>query len=200
MKLAKMHHLAIICRDEQKAKDFYINKLGFELLDEHHRPEKKDVLINIKKGEMVLELFIKPNAPKRVSGLPLGEACGLRHLAFKVADVLAKIDAVVKEVESADIKLPAGATFDDLVKALPASVKASIKANVEAAAKTLGLKVVITSAGITLVSGNNTAGNISTGSPVKQTGANYVASVVAAASLLVVAAGAFVVGKKAKLA
>lgn len=122
------------------------------------------------------------------------------YSAAQVADVLAKINAVVKEVESADIKLPAGATFDDLVKALPASVKASIKANVEAAAKTLGLKVVITSAGITLVSGNNTAGNISTDSPVKQTGANYVASVVAAASLLVVAAGAFVVGKKAKLA
>lgn len=92
MKLAKMHHLAIICRDEQKAKDFYINKLGFELLDEHHRPEKKDVLINIKKGEMVLELFIKPNAPKRVSGLPLGEAYGLRHLAFKVADVEKTVD------------------------------------------------------------------------------------------------------------
>lgn len=122
------------------------------------------------------------------------------YSAAQVADVLAKIDAVVKEVESAKVTLPAGATFDDLVNALPASVKASIKANVESAAATLGLKVVITSKGISIVSGNNTEGNITTGSPVKQTGANYVVSVVAAASLLVVAAGALVVGKKAKRA
>lgn len=122
------------------------------------------------------------------------------YSAAQVADVVSKIDAVIKEVESSDITLPAGATFDDLVKALPASIKASIKGNVESAASILGLKVVVTSKGISIVSDNKTEGNVTTGSPVKQTGANYITSVVAAASLLVVAAGALVVGKKAKRA
>ena len=40
----------------------------------------------LRKAELVLELFIKPDAPARVSG-STGEACGLRHLAFKTADV-----------------------------------------------------------------------------------------------------------------
>ena len=76
MKFNLLHHIAIICRDE---------KLGFELLKRHIT--KKDVLLKLKKDNLILELFIKPNASKRVSGLPVGEACGLRHLAFKVDDI-----------------------------------------------------------------------------------------------------------------
>lgn len=82
-----IHHVAIICHDETQAYEFYVEKLGFELLERHVRLEKQDVILNVRQGSLVLEIFIKPKAPQRVSGLPKGEARGLRHLAFKVADV-----------------------------------------------------------------------------------------------------------------
>ena len=84
MFLEKQHHIAIISSDYAKAKDFYIDKLGFELVREVYRPEQKDYLRMIQKGDTVLELFIKPDAPQRVTN---PEAMGLRHLAFHVDDI-----------------------------------------------------------------------------------------------------------------
>lgn len=90
MKLDTIHHVAIIGHDYAKTKEFYVDKLGFELLDEHHRPEKEDILFNVRQGNLVLEIFIKPGAPKRPA-LPNPEHTGLRHLAFKVEDVEATL-------------------------------------------------------------------------------------------------------------
>ena len=84
MFLEKQHHIAIISSDYAKAKDFYIDKLGFELVREVYRPEQKDYLRMIQKGDTVLELFIKPDAPQRVTN---PEAMGMRHLAFHVDDI-----------------------------------------------------------------------------------------------------------------
>ena len=84
MFLKKQHHIAIIVSDYAKAKDFYIDKLGFELVREVYRPEQMDYLRMIQKGDTVLELFIKPDAPQRVTN---PEAMGLRHLAFHVEDI-----------------------------------------------------------------------------------------------------------------
>lgn len=80
----KIDHLAIICHDEQQAVDFYVNKLGFTIQDRHERPEKNDVLFHLNGGSFVIELFIKATAPARLTD---PEALGLRHLAFKVADI-----------------------------------------------------------------------------------------------------------------
>lgn len=90
MKLDTIHHVAIIGHDYDKTKEFYVDKLGFELLDEHHRPEQEDILFNVRQGNLVLEIFIKPGAPKRPT-LPVPEHTGLRHLAFKVEDVEATL-------------------------------------------------------------------------------------------------------------
>ena len=84
MFLTKQHHIAIICSDWDKAKDFYIDKLGFELFREVYRPEVNDYLRMLQQGDTVLELFIKPDAPQRVTN---PEAMGLRHLAFHVEDI-----------------------------------------------------------------------------------------------------------------
>ncbi|MEW4354120.1 VOC family protein [Streptococcus pneumoniae] len=86
MDLAKTHHIAIIGHDYEKTKTFYIEKLGFQLRDEYHRPEKKDILMNVVQGDLVLEIFIKEDAPLRPA-LPNPEHTGLRHLAFRVRDV-----------------------------------------------------------------------------------------------------------------
>ena len=84
MYLGKQHHIAIICSDYAKAKAFYVDKLGFALIREVYRSEFGDYLRMLQLGDTVLELFIKPNYPERVTN---PEAKGLRHLAFHVEDV-----------------------------------------------------------------------------------------------------------------
>lgn len=81
-----IHHIAIIGTDYNKTKEFYVNKLGFEVICEHNRPEKKDIIINVKQGDLNLEIFIKENAPIRPK-IPNPEHTGLRHLAFRVENV-----------------------------------------------------------------------------------------------------------------
>ncbi len=99
MKFETVHHIAIIGNNYERTREFYVEKLGFEQLDEHIRPEKKDILFNVKKGNMVLEIFIKPDAPIRPA-MPNPEHTGLRHLAFKVADV----EACLKEFDRLAIR------------------------------------------------------------------------------------------------
>lgn len=86
MKLDTVHHIAIIGHDYAKTREFYVDKLGFDKLDEHHRPDKQDILFNVRKGNLTLEIFIKKEAPKRPA-LPHPEHTGLRHLAFRVTNV-----------------------------------------------------------------------------------------------------------------
>ena len=86
MFLNKQHHIAVICSDYAKAKEFYIDKLGFTLEKEFYRPASNDYLRMLRLGETVIELFIRPDAPARVSN---PEAMGLRHLAFRVEDAVA---------------------------------------------------------------------------------------------------------------
>ena len=88
MYFAKQHHIAVISSDWQKAREFYIEKLGFEMYREVYRPEQDDYLRMLRCGDTVLELFIKPDAPRRVTD---PEAMGLRHLAFHVEDIDAAV-------------------------------------------------------------------------------------------------------------
>ena len=84
MYLGKQHHIAIISSSWEKAKAFYVDKLGFELVREVYRPAQNDYLRMLQQGDTCLELFIKPNAPARITD---PEAMGLRHLAFHVEDI-----------------------------------------------------------------------------------------------------------------
>jgi len=86
----RIHHIAIICSDYEKSKDFYVNQLGFEVVAEVFREERKsyklDLAIN---GLYQIELFSFENPPARPSR---PEAQGLRHLAFEVDDIEAEIN------------------------------------------------------------------------------------------------------------
>ena len=84
MFLGKQHHIAVISSDWEKAREFYIEKLGFTLEKEFCRPAQSDYLRMLRLGDTVIELFIRPDAPQRVNN---PEAMGLRHLAFHVADI-----------------------------------------------------------------------------------------------------------------
>ena len=83
MVLGKQHHIAVISSDWEKAREFYIEKLGFQMIREVYRPAQDDYLRMLRQGETTLELFIRPDAPQRVNN---PEAMGLRHLAFRVED------------------------------------------------------------------------------------------------------------------
>ena len=84
MFLNKQHHIAVISSDWEKAREFYIEKLGFTLEKEIFRPAQNDYLRMLRQGDTVIELFVRPDAPQRVNN---PEALGLRHLAFRVEDI-----------------------------------------------------------------------------------------------------------------
>lgn len=84
----RMHHLAIIASDYARAKAFYVDTLGFEVLRENFRAERGDWKLDLRFGESELELFVIPGAPARPS---YPESLGLRHLAFFVEDVDAAV-------------------------------------------------------------------------------------------------------------
>lgn len=107
MKLSKIHHIAIIGTDYNKTTGFYINKLKFEKISEYNRPEKNDILLNVKKGDIVLEIFIKKDAPLRPP-MPSPEYTGLRHLAFRVDSV----EDILEEFDKLDI-VHEGLRYDD---------------------------------------------------------------------------------------
>ena len=91
-----MHHVAIIVSDYRRAREFYVEKLGFPVLRENFRPDRGDWKLDLKFGDGELELFAIPGAPPRPSW---PEARGLRHLAFRVEDV----EAVVRALEERGI-------------------------------------------------------------------------------------------------
>lgn len=85
MKTIGFHHVAIICSDYERSKQFYVNLLGFEIIAETFRADRNSYKLDLKVGEQdAIELFSFPDPPPRVSR---PEACGLRHLAFAVDDL-----------------------------------------------------------------------------------------------------------------
>jgi glyoxylase I family protein len=83
--LKKVHHIAIICSDYERSKDFYTRVLGLEVIQEIYRAErdsyKLDLALN---GHYIIELFSFSAPPARPSR---PEAQGLRHLAFTVENI-----------------------------------------------------------------------------------------------------------------
>lgn len=82
---SEIHHVAIICSNYERSKAFYTETLGFAVIEETYRAERGSYKLDLRVGSNAqIELFSFPTPPTRVSR---PEACGLRHLAFKVDDV-----------------------------------------------------------------------------------------------------------------
>lgn len=80
--LRGIHHVALICSDYARSRDFYTRVLGLAVLDEHHRAERDSWKLDLALPDGgQLELFSFPSPPPRPSR---PEAQGLRHLAFRV--------------------------------------------------------------------------------------------------------------------
>ncbi|WDF53839.1 SMU1112c/YaeR family gloxylase I-like metalloprotein [Mucilaginibacter sp. KACC 22063] len=94
LKLNRVHHIAIICTDYQKSKQFYTEILGLSILQEVYREARDSYKLDLEvNGLYQIELFSFPNPPARPSR---PEAAGLRHLAFEVEDIQKAVAEVNK--------------------------------------------------------------------------------------------------------
>lgn len=92
MKIKSIHHIAILTDDYEKSRSFYTEVLGFEIVNEVYREERRSYKLDLAiKGLYQIELFSFPDYKERAS---FPEAKGLRHLAFAVDDV----EAAAKEL------------------------------------------------------------------------------------------------------
>ena len=80
-----IHHVAIIASDYPRSRHFYHQVLGLPIIAETLRAERQSWKLDLALPDgSQLELFSFPAPPPRPSR---PEACGLRHLAFRVADL-----------------------------------------------------------------------------------------------------------------
>lgn len=99
MKLNKIHHIAIICSNYKKSKEFYTEILGLTSKNEVYRKERDSYKLDLEvNGQYQIELFSFPNPPARPS---FPESAGLRHLAFEVNN----IEEAVWELEGKGVKV-----------------------------------------------------------------------------------------------
>lgn len=89
-----IHHVAIICSNYVKSKQFYTEALGLPILQETYRRERNSYKLDLQLADgSQLELFSFLSPPERPSR---PEACGLRHLAFAVDDVEQVVNYLTK--------------------------------------------------------------------------------------------------------
>ena len=93
MRKMELDHIAIIVSAEESLR-FY-EKLGFVEVNRIDR--ERDTVVFMENNSIVLEIFIDPNHPARVSG---PEALGLRHLCLVVED----LEEVMRDVECEEIR------------------------------------------------------------------------------------------------
>lgn len=87
-----VHHVAIIASDYARSRHFYTEVLGLQVVHEHYRAERQSHKLDLQLPDGTqVELFSFPQPPARPS---YPEACGLRHLALRVADMTASVAAL----------------------------------------------------------------------------------------------------------
>ena len=100
MRLAGLHHVAVIVSDYAASKRFYTETLGLRVVAETYREARDSWKLDLALPDgSQIELFTFPGAPPRPSR---PEAQGLRHLAFAVDDLgaaVAGLEARGVEVE-----------------------------------------------------------------------------------------------------
>ncbi len=87
-----VHHVAIIASDYARSRRFYTEVLGLRAVNEVFRAERQSHKLDLQLPDGTqVELFSFPDPPARPS---YPEACGLRHLALRVADMEASVAAL----------------------------------------------------------------------------------------------------------
>ena len=89
----ELDHIALITSKEENL-SFY-RKLGF--IETRRIERTYDTVVFMENNSIVLEIFIDPNHPARVTN---PEALGLRHIAF----VVESLEEVIRDVECEEIR------------------------------------------------------------------------------------------------
>ena len=93
LRLLGVHHVAISASDYARSRRFYTEVLGLPVVHEHYRAERQSHKLDLQLSDGTqLELFSFPSPPPRPS---FPEACGLRHLALRVADMQTSVAALL---------------------------------------------------------------------------------------------------------
>jgi len=107
MEIKGIHHIAVIAGDYEVSKHFYTEILGFTIIRETYRADRKsyklDLAIN---GIYQVELFSFPDHRERAS---FPESKGLRHLAFAVENV----EAAASELRASGVEVQ-GVRIDEI--------------------------------------------------------------------------------------
>ena len=99
MNIKGIHHIAILTDNYESSKRFYTEVLGFEVIRETYRAERRSYKLDLAiAGHYQIELFSFPEFRERGS---YPEAKGLRHLAFAVDDV----EAAAAELKTKNVRV-----------------------------------------------------------------------------------------------
>lgn len=99
MKLNGIHHVAIICSNYEKSKEFYTDILGLKIINETYRKDRKSYKLDLAVGDKYqIELFSFPKSLERPS---YPEARGLRHLAFEIDN----IEKAIRELSDKNVSV-----------------------------------------------------------------------------------------------
>ena len=93
MRDMELDHIALIVSTEESL-SFY-KKLGF--IEKNRIERGYDTVVFMENGALLLEVFIDPNHPARVTN---PEAMGLRHIAF----VVESLEEVMRDVQCEEIR------------------------------------------------------------------------------------------------
>ena len=104
MDIKGIHHVAILTDDYELSKAFYVDILGFKILGETYRAERKSYKLDLEiNGQYQIELFSFPEFKERAS---FPEQKGLRHLAFAVENMENSVaELILKGVDVQGIRI-----------------------------------------------------------------------------------------------
>jgi glyoxylase I family protein len=95
MTFSGLHHIAIICSNYSVSKRFYSEILGLKIIAETYRADRDSYKLDLEiPGGIQIELFSFPSSPQRPS---YPEACGLRHLAFRVSSLDENVTGLITQ-------------------------------------------------------------------------------------------------------
>lgn len=100
LRLEGVHHVAVIASDYARSRRFYTEVLGLTVVHETWRAERQSHKLDLQLPDGTqIELFSFPQSPPRPS---YPEACGLRHLALRVHDLDACLQALAAHEVAAE--------------------------------------------------------------------------------------------------
>ena len=104
MNIKGIHHVAILTNEYERSKAFYTKVLGFVIVKETYREERKSYKLDLAINEQYqVELFSFPEYKERAS---FPEQKGLRHLAFSVDNIEQSVaELITKGVEVQGIRV-----------------------------------------------------------------------------------------------